>query len=132
MLNLDPSTINNFENYLPIFLFLGLGFFIAAALMCLTIIRSKRNPYANKVTPYECGFDAFDKPEVNARSRISIQFYLISILFIIFDLETAFLFPWAVTLREIGNFGFWSMVVFLSVLTVGLFYEYKKGALDWD
>ena len=88
----------------------------------------KNKPDAEKLSAYECGFDAFD----DARNKFDVRFYLVAILFIIFDLEVAFLFPWAVSLGEIGIFGFWSMVVFLGVLTVGLIYEWNKGALDWE
>ncbi|MDP7344714.1 MAG: NADH-quinone oxidoreductase subunit A [Alphaproteobacteria bacterium] len=87
-----------------------------------------QNPDADKVSAYECGFDAFD----DARSRFDVRFYLVAILFIIFDLEVAFLFPWAVSLKDIGLYGFWSMVVFLGILTIGFIYEWKKGALEWD
>ncbi|NBX65735.1 MAG: NADH-quinone oxidoreductase subunit A [Proteobacteria bacterium] len=88
----------------------------------------KQRPDANKLAPYECGFDAFE----DARHKFDVRFYLVSILFIIFDLEIAFLFPWAITLSDIGLFGFWSMVVFLGILTIGFIYEWKKGALDWE
>ncbi len=97
-------------------------------MIILSLIVSKRNPDKEKNTSYECGFDAFS----DARSKFDVRFYLVAILFIIFDLEIAFLFPWAVTLGKIGLIGFWSMVVFLVVLTVGFIYEWKKGALDWE
>ena len=93
-----------------------------------SLLVGKRNPDPNKLAAYECGFDAFS----DARSKFDVRFYLVTLLFIIFDLEIAFLFPWAITLGQIGIFGFWSMVVFLSVLTVGFIYEWKKGALDWE
>lgn len=115
-------------DYLPILVFLV----IAAGLSCLMIVASlivgKQRPDKEKLSAYECGFDAFD----DARSKFDVRFYLVSILFIIFDLEIAFLFPWAVVLKEIGAFGFWSMMVFLGVLTVGFVYEWKKGALEWE
>ena len=114
--------------YLPIVIFLG----IAAALGILFIgaaaIIAPKAPDPEKLSSYECGFNAFD----DARMKFDIRFYLVSLLFIIFDLEVAFLFPWAVAFREIGRFGFWSMIVFLGVLTVGFVYEWKKGALEWD
>lgn len=116
------------SEYLPILVFFG----IAGGLSCLMIVASllvgKRNPDTEKLSAYECGFEAFS----DARHKFDVRFYLVSILFIIFDLEIAFLFPWAVSLGAIGMFGFWSMVVFLSVLTVGFIYEWKKGALEWE
>jgi NADH-quinone oxidoreductase subunit A len=120
-----------YENYLPILAFLGLGFALSFALMVLATWRSKKNTYFEKTTPYECGFEAFDSPQENARGRFNVQFYLIAILFIIFDLEIAFLFPWALSIKTIGVFGFWSMMAFLSVLSLGFVYEYFKGALEW-
>lgn len=115
-------------DYLPIVIFLG----VAAGLACLMVTASwlvgRHNPDPDKLAPYECGFDAFE----DSRSRFDVRFYLISILFIIFDLEIAFLFPWAVSLGEIGVFGFWSMMLFLGILTVGFIYEWKKGALEWE
>lgn len=116
------------SEYLPIIVFL----FIAGGLSCLMLgasfIVGKQNPDPDKVSAYECGFDAFD----DARTKFDVRFYLVAILFIIFDLEIAFLFPWAVALGDIGMFGFWSMIVFLGVLTVGFIYEWNKGALDWE
>ncbi len=120
------------DAYLPILIFFGLGFFLSFALMGVAYFRSKKRPYDEKLSAYECGFDAFDAPERNARGKFTVQFYLIAILFIIFDLEIAFLFPWAVSFKHIGLFGFWSMMLFLSILTVGFAYEWKKGALDWE
>src|SRR5437868_4536427 len=114
--------------YLPIVIFLGvatalgIGFIVAAAVL------APRSPDAEKLSAYECGFNAFD----DARMKFDIRFYLVSILFIIFDLEVAFLFPWAVAFGKLGATGFWSMFVFLAVLTVGFAYEWKKGALEWD
>ena len=101
---------------------------MAFAMIIASLIVSKRNPDSEKNAPYECGFDAFD----DARSKFDVRFYLVAILFIIFDLEIAFLFPWAVTLGKIGLIGFWSMVAFLGILTIGFIYEWKKGALDWE
>jgi NADH-quinone oxidoreductase subunit A len=114
--------------YLPILVFLVMASGMAVAMIVLSLLAGKRNPDANKLAAYECGFEAFD----DARSKFDVRFYLVAILFIIFDLEIAFLFPWAISLGEIGLFGFWSMVVFLSVLTVGFIYEWNKGALDWE
>jgi len=115
-------------NYLPIIIFLGIALVLACAMVCASLVIGKNKPDAEKLSAYECGFDAFD----DARNKFDVRFYLVAILFIIFDLEVAFLFPWAVSLGEIGIFGFWSMVVFLGVLTVGLIYEWNKGALDWE
>lgn len=119
------------QAYLPILLFLGFGFFLALALMMVSHLRSKRQPYEAKDSPYECGFDAFDLPAENTRKRFDVQFYLVAILFIIFDIEIVFLFPFAVTLEKIGWVGFLSMMSFLTVLTVGFIYEWRKGALEW-
>ena len=114
--------------YLPIAIFLGVALFIGAALLVAPFLVAVRNPDPEKVSAYECGFNAFD----DARMKFDVRYYLVAILFIIFDLEVAFLFPWAVAFREIGGFGFWSMMIFLAVLTVGFIYEWKKGALEWD
>jgi NADH-quinone oxidoreductase subunit A len=115
-------------NYLPIIVFLGIALALSCVMVCASLIIGKNKPDAEKLSAYECGFEAFD----DARRKFDVRFYLVAILFIIFDLEVAFLFPWAVSLGSIGMFGFWSMVVFLSVLTVGLVYEWNKGALDWE
>ncbi|MBN8521294.1 MAG: NADH-quinone oxidoreductase subunit A [Alphaproteobacteria bacterium] len=114
--------------YLPILIFIAIGVVVSGAAVALSLIVGKQNPDPDKLSAYECGFDAFD----DARHKFDVRFYLVAILFIIFDLEIAFLFPWAVTLGDIGMFGFWSMVTFLGVLTVGFIYEWKKGALDWE
>lgn len=114
--------------YLPIAIFLGVALLIGAALLVAPFLFAVRNPDPEKVSAYECGFNAFD----DARMKFDVRFYLVAILFIIFDLEIAFLFPWAVAFREIGALGFWSMMIFLGVLTVGFIYEWKKGALEWD
>lgn len=115
-------------DYLPVIIFLG----FAAALSILFIVGSAilapSNPDPEKNSAYECGFNAFD----DARMKFDVRFYLVAILFIIFDLEVAFLFPWAVSLGEVGIFGFWSMVAFLTVLTVGFIYEWRSGALEWE
>ena len=113
---------------LPLAVFLGVSLVIGAALMVAPFLVAVRHPDPEKVSAYECGFNAFD----DARMKFDVRFYLVSILFIIFDLEVAFLFPWAVSLGKIGVFGFWSMVVFLAVLTIGFIYEWRKGALEWD
>ena len=114
--------------YLPILIFLGIAIGMAALMVIASLVLGSQNPDAEKTSAYECGFEAFD----DARTRFDVRFYLVAILFIIFDLEVAFLFPWAVSLGDIGMFGFWSMLVFLGVLTVGFIYEWKKGALEWE
>ena len=119
---------NLLAEYLPLVVFLGVGLFIGAALLVAPFIVAYSNPDPEKVSAYECGFNAFD----DARMKFDVRFYLVSILFIIFDLEVAFLFPWAVAFKHLGAFGFWSMMAFLGVLTVGFIYEWRKGALDWD
>jgi NADH-quinone oxidoreductase subunit A len=116
------------SSYLPIVIFLGVALVIGIALMVAPFLVAYRAPDPEKLSAYECGFNAFD----DARMKFDIRFYLVSILFIIFDLEVAFLFPWAVSFGNIGMFGFWSMMVFLAVLTIGFIYEWKKGALEWD
>jgi NADH-quinone oxidoreductase subunit A len=115
-------------SYLPIVIFMGIATAIALLLMITPILLAYKNPDPEKLSAYECGFNAFD----DARMKFDVRFYLVSILFIIFDLEVAFLFPWAISLGKIGLFGFWSMMVFLAVLTVGFIYEWRKGALEWD
>jgi NADH-quinone oxidoreductase subunit A len=114
--------------YLPILIFFGIAIGLALAMVGASYVVARQSPDPEKDSAYECGFEAFD----DARSRFDVRFYLVSILFIIFDLEVAFLFPWAVSLSEIGVFGFWSMVVFLGILTIGFIYEWKKGALEWE
>ena len=114
--------------YLPILIFLGIAVALAAVIIAASYLVAPQHPDAEKLSAYECGFAALE----DARQRFDVRFYLVSILFIIFDLEVAFLFPWAVSLSEIGMFGFWSMVVFLGVLTVGFVYEWRKGALEWE
>lgn len=114
--------------YLPILIFLGIAVAVAGAAIGASLIAARQNPDPEKLSPYECGFDPFD----DARRRFDVRFYLVALLFIIFDLEVAFLVPWAITLGDIGMFGFWSMVLFLFVLTVGFAYEWRKGALEWD
>jgi NADH-quinone oxidoreductase subunit A len=114
-------------HYLPIII-IGVALLIALALMVAPFLVAVNNPDPEKVSAYECGFNAFD----DARMKFDVRFYLVAILFIIFDLEIAFLFPWAIAFKEIGVFGFWSMMAFLGVLTLGFIYEWKKGGLEWD
>lgn len=114
--------------YLPIFIFLGIALALSGAIVMASYVLARQRPDPEKVSAYECGFEAFD----DARSKFDVRFYLVSLLFIIFDLEVAFLFPWAVSLSELGQFGFWSMVVFLAILTIGFIYEWRKGALEWE
>ena len=120
------------SQYLPILIFLGIALLLSSTFVFLPMLVGRltgaHKPDPAKLSEYECGFPAFEEP----RSQFDVRFYLVAILFIIFDLEVAFLFPWAVSLGEIGMFGFWSMVVFLAVLTVGFVYEWKKGALEWE
>ena len=116
------------REYLPILLFLGIAVVVAGAAVVMSLLVARQRPDPEKLSAYECGFDSFE----DARRRFDVRFYLVSILFIIFDLEVAFLFPWAVTLGDIGLYGFWSMMAFLAVLTVGFAYEWKKGALEWE
>ena len=119
------------EEYFSILVFLSVAFGFASFMLGLSWLRGKQRPYSEKQTAYECGFDAFDLPLQNARRQFNVQFYLVAILFIIFDLEIAFLFPWAISLEAISWPGFWSMMIFLSILTSGFIYEWRKGALDW-
>ena len=114
--------------YLPIMIFLGLAIALGLILIIAAAIVAVRNPDPEKVSAYECGFNAFD----DARMKFDVRFYLVAILFIIFDLEVAFLFPWAVAFADVSMVGFWSMMVFLGVLTIGFAYEWKKGALEWE
>jgi len=118
--------------YLPILIFMAVAAVLGLAFIVAALVLAPSNPDAEKLSAYECGFNAFD----DARMKFDVRFYLVSILFIIFDLEVAFLFPWAVTLTDLGRgdmvFAFWSMMVFLGVLTVGFLYEWKKGALEWE
>jgi NADH-quinone oxidoreductase subunit A len=116
------------QSYLPIVIFLALAIAIGLALLVSPFIVAYKAPDAEKLSAYECGFNAFD----DARMKFDVRFYLVAILFIIFDLEVAFLFPWAVAFHDVGWFGFWSMMVFLAVLTIGFIYEWRKGALEWD
>jgi NADH-quinone oxidoreductase subunit A len=116
------------SHYWPILIFGAIAGGIAGAMMIGALLAARQKPYAEKLSAYECGFEPFD----DARRRFDVRFYLVCLLFIIFDLEVAFLFPWAVSLSHIGAFGFLTMMAFLAVLTVGFIYEWRKGALDWE
>ncbi len=116
------------EQYFPILLFILVGLTLGGILLSVGALLSPRRPNAEKLSPYECGFEAFE----DARMKFDVRYYLVAILFILFDLEIAFLFPWAVVLPEIGVFGFGAMMVFLAILVVGFIYEWKKGALEWE
>ncbi|WP_018698229.1 NADH-quinone oxidoreductase subunit A [Amorphus coralli] len=116
------------RDYVPIAVFIGVAGIIGLALLVAPFLIAHQNPDPEKMSAYECGFNAFD----DARMKFDVRFYLVSILFIIFDLEVAFLFPWAVTFGEIGWFGFGSVMAFLGILTIGFVYEWRKGALEWD
>ena len=115
-------------DYLPILIFLGLAITLGLLLMLSAMIVAVRNPDSEKTSAYECGFNSFD----DARMKFDVRFYLVAILFIIFDLEVAFLFPWAAGFQYVGVLGFWPMMGFISILTVGFIYEWKKGALEWQ
>jgi len=116
------------NDYLPLVIFLGVALVIGAALLVVPFLIAYKQPDPEKLSAYECGFNAFD----DARMKFDVRYYLVAILFIIFDLEVTFLFPWAVSFGKLGVFGFWSMMVFLAVLTIGFIYEWRKGALEWD
>ena len=116
------------KDYLSIIIFVFVALGLSVGFIVLNFIFSPKNPDPEKLSAYECGFEAFD----DSRMEFDVRFYLVAILFIIFDLEIAFLFPWAISLGSIGALGFWSMMIFLFVLTIGFVYEWKKGALDWD
>ncbi len=120
------------ENYFPVLLFLAIGCAIGIGAIvvsgALGRLTGAHQPDAEKLSPYECGFEAFE----DARMKFDVRYYLVAILFILFDLEIAFLFPWAIVLQEIGWFGFWAMMLFLAILVVGFVYEWKKGALEWE
>ncbi len=116
------------KDYLSIIIFLIVSLSLSVGFIVLNFLLSPKNPDPEKLSAYECGFEAF----TDSRMEFDVRFYLVAILFIIFDLEIAFLFPWAISLGNIGTLGFWSMIIFLSILTIGFIYEWKKGALDWD
>ena len=122
------SIQGDLEAYLPILVLMGVAFFLSFFLLGLSFLRRPHRPDVAKLSPYECGFSPFSE----ARLKFDVRFYLVALLFIIFDLEVGFLFPWAVTLKEIGPFGFFSMIAFLGVLGVGFFYEWRRGALEWE
>ena len=119
---------NFLTDYLSIIIFLFLALLLSIGFVLINFIASPSNPDPEKLSAYECGFEAFD----DSRMEFDVRFYLVAILFIIFDLEIAFLFPWAISLGSIGLLGFWSMMVFLGILTIGFIYEWKKGALEWE
>ena len=119
---------NFLSEYLSIILFLFIALGLSVGFIVINFLASPSNPDPEKLSAYECGFEAFD----DSRMEFDVRFYLVAILFIIFDLEIAFLFPWAISLSNIGLFGFWSMMIFLFILTIGFIYEWKKGALEWE
>ena len=116
------------DEYLPILLFLIISVIFSIGALSLSFLLSPKKPSDEKLSPYECGFEPFD----DARTKFDIRFYLVALLFIIFDLEVAFLFPWAISLKDIGVFGYISMMIFLIILTIGFIYEWKNGALEWE
>ncbi len=116
------------ENYFPVLLFIGIAVVMGVLPLLLGRLAAPNRPDEKKLSPYECGFEAFE----DARMKFDVRFYLVAILFILFDLEIAFLFPWAIVLKEIGTFGFVSMMIFLAILVVGFVYEWMKGALEWE
>lgn len=116
------------QDYLPLVIFIGVALGLGLVLLITPFLVAYKSPDPEKLSAYECGFNAFD----DARMKFDVRFYLVAILFIIFDLEVAFLFPWAIVFGQLGVFGFWSMMIFLGVLTIGFAYEWKKGALEWD
>ena len=119
---------NFLSEYLSIIIFLIIALFLSIGFVVANYLAAPSSPYPEKLSAYECGFEAFD----DSRMEFDVRFYLVAILFIIFDLEIAFLFPWAISLGGIGDLGFWSMMIFLGVLTIGFIYEWKKGALEWE
>ena len=116
------------QDYLPLVIFIAVALGLGLALLVVPFLVAYKSPDPEKLSAYECGFNAFD----DARMKFDVRFYLVAILFIIFDLEVAFLFPWAIVFGQLGLFGFWSMMIFLGVLTVGFVYEWNKGALEWE
>ena len=119
---------NFLTDYLSIIIFLFIALLVSIGFILINFVSAPNNPDPEKLSAYECGFDAFD----DSRMEFDVRFYLVAILFIIFDLEIAFLFPWAISLGSIGILGFWSMMIFLAILTIGFIYEWKKGALEWE
>ena len=132
MTDLEMRPARMLENYFPVLLFIGVGLAVGVlpvvGTKVLTMLLGNDKPDSEKLSPYECGFEAFE----DARMKFDVRYYLVAILFILFDLEIAFLFPWAIVLQELGWFGFWAMMVFLGILVMGFIYEWKKGALDWE
>ena len=120
--------MNMLAEYVPVLLFIIVALIFGVVLIGAGALVAPSKPDSEKLSPYECGFEAFE----DARMKFDVRYYLVAILFILFDLEIAFLFPWAVSLNEIGIFGFWSMMIFLGILVVGFIYEWKKGALEWE
>jgi NADH-quinone oxidoreductase subunit A len=116
------------QDYLPLVIFIAVALILGLALLIAPFLVAYKQPDPEKLSAYECGFNAFD----DARMKFDVRFYLVAILFIIFDLEVTFLFPWAIVYGQLGVYGFWSMMVFLGILTIGFVYEWKKGALEWD
>ena len=127
-LSAQSTLIVNLENYFPVLLFILVGIGVGVVPQLLGRILGPHRPDAAKLSPYECGFEAFE----DARMKFDVRYYLVAILFILFDLEVAFLVPWAVAMRDIGMLGFWAMMIFLTILVIGLVFEWKKGALDWE
>ena len=127
-INTYKMLIDFLRDYLSIIIFLFVALGLSIGFIVLNFLFSPKNPDPEKLSAYECGFEAFG----DSRMEFDVRFYLVAILFIIFDLEIAFLFPWAISLGNLGSLGFWSMMIFLFILTVGFIYEWKKGALDWD
>lgn len=115
------------SNYLPVALFLGVALVVVVALLLASYTITPQNPYFDKTSPYECGFESVS----DARNLFNIRFYLVAILFVVFDVEILFLYPWALILKHVTVFGFWTMVLFLAVFILGFIYEYKKGVLEW-
>lgn len=116
------------SSYLPVLIFSAIGGFIALVLFAVPFLVAPRKPDSEKISAYECGFNPFD----DARMKFDVRFYLVAILFVIFDLEAVYLFPWAVTFKEIGAVGYWTMMVFITELIIGFIYAWRKGALEWD
>ena len=116
------------ENYLPVLIFIVVGIAVGGVMIALGFVLAPHRPDSEKLSPYECGFEAFE----DSRMKFDVRYYLVAILFILFDLEIAFLFPWAVVLKEIGWFGYIAMSIFLGILVIGFIYEWKKGALEWE
>tara|TARA_B100000941_G_scaffold93605_1_gene64987 strand:+ start:239 stop:634 length:396 start_codon:yes stop_codon:yes gene_type:complete len=125
---IDKMIYNFLTDYFSILVFLFISLFLSIGFILINFISSPKNPDPEKLSAYECGFEAFG----DSRMEFDVRFYLVAILFIIFDLEIAFLFPWAISLGNIGLLGFWSMMFFLAILTIGFIYEWKKGALEWE